>query len=206
MGERVAYIRASTEVQEVEIQRQKVGKCHKVFEEKVSGANFDRPSLQKALDYVREGDTFVVCSIDRLARSTMDLLKIVEYLEEQKVRLEILDINLDTSTPVGRAMLTMLGAIAELERGLIRKRTEEGREAAKAKGIKFGPKFKLSEKQLFRLLADVEKGELSKGEIAKKYKISRPSVYRYAALARELKGYDPRQVELVDYLGDDLVS
>ena len=106
--------------------------------EKQSGAKSDREELIKALDYLREGDKLVVYMMDRLARSTFDLQKIAKELEERGIALVFIKEQIDFSTPSGKLMFTMLGAIAEFESDLIKDRTNEGRERAKAKGTPYG--------------------------------------------------------------------
>lgn len=143
---KILYIRVSSAGQN--IFRQELGKefYEKVFVDRCSGKNTDRPELKKMLDYIREGDIVEVHSFDRLARSTKDLLELVDYFEEKKVKLISKKENLDTSTPNGKLMLTMLGAIAEFERAMINERRKEGTEIAKKKGVKFGrPEIKITE-------------------------------------------------------------
>ena len=106
----------------------------KIFLDKMSGKDTKRPALQAMLDYVREGDTVVVVDFSRLARSTVDMLRIVEKLNSKSVRLVSLKENLDTDTPQGRFMLTVFAALAELERETIRERQQEGIRIAKAAG------------------------------------------------------------------------
>ena len=105
----------------------------KVFSEQVSSVG-ERQQLEAALDWVREGDVFVVTKLDRLARSVASLVQIVEKLEAKGVALRILNVGIDTGTPTGRLMLTMLGAVAEFERGIMLERQREGIAKAKAQG------------------------------------------------------------------------
>ena len=111
----IGYARVSTVGQSLDVQLEQLQNagCGKIFQEKISGAKEIRPQLVALLDYVREGDTVTVCKLDRIARSTKHLLEIVEQLEKKGVAFKVLNINLDTSTPTGKLMLTMLGAIAE---------------------------------------------------------------------------------------------
>ena len=106
----------------------------KVFLDKLSGKNKERPQLQAMLDYVREGDTLVVTEFSRLARSTTDLLGIVEELTRKNVQIQSLKENIDTSTPQGKFFLTVFGALSELERATILERQREGIEIAKSEG------------------------------------------------------------------------
>lgn len=135
-GKNIAYIRVSTEEQNTEIQKEILKKYNidKPFEEKVSGKNTDRPKLKEMLDYVREGDTIYVKDFSRLARSTKDLLNILDYLENKKVHLVSDKEKLDTSTPAGKLMVTMLGAIYEFERANLLERQKDGIAIAKKEG------------------------------------------------------------------------
>lgn len=157
---KIGYARVSTEDQDLRLQRATLEAegCRRIFEEKVSGATRNRPELAKLLDHLRDDDVVVVTRLDRLARSTRDLLDIAETLNEKGAGLRSLaEPWADTTTPQGRMLLTVFGGIAEFERGLIHQRTSAGRTAAKARGVRFGRKPKLSEKQkewAARLIAD----------------------------------------------------
>ena len=135
-GKNIAYIRVSTEEQNTESQKEILKKYNidKPFEEKVSGKNTDRPKLKEMLDYVREGDTIYVKDFSRLARSTKDLLDILDFLENKKVHLVSDKEKLDTSTPAGKLMVTMLGAIYEFERANLLERQKDGIAIAKREG------------------------------------------------------------------------
>ena len=176
----IGYARVSTQSQSPETQIEKLIKygCAKVFAENFSGASSDRAQLNAALEYVREGDVFVITKLDRLARSSVDLGKTAELLSRKKVDLVVLDQDIDTTSPTGKLMFNMIGAFAEFERDLIRDRCKEGIERAKAKGVKFGRRPKLTIKQLAALKLEYNQGELSKADLARKYGISTPSVYR----------------------------
>lgn len=137
---KIAYIRVSSVDQNIdrqEIALKEIG-MNKYFVEKISGKNTDRPEFKKMMEYIREGDTLYVESISRLARSTKDLLNIVEQLKHKNVELVSLKENIDTSTPQGKFMLTVFGALAELERENTLQRQREGIEAARIKGKRFG--------------------------------------------------------------------
>ena len=148
----------------------------KIFSEQVSSVA-KRPQLESALEFCREGDVLVVTKLDRLARSIHDLWKIVNRLEEKKVKLKILDLNLDTSTPTGRLMLSMMSALAQFEREMLLERQREGILRAKAEGKFKGRKPTAREKQpeIQRMRAEGKKPEAIAAELG----ISRMSVYRY---------------------------
>lgn len=135
-GKRIAYIRVSTQEQNTESQKEILKQCNidKFFEEKVSGKNANRPKLLEMLDYVREGDTVFIKDFSRLARSTQDLLRIIEKLKNKNVKLVSIKEQLDTSTPSGKLMVTMLGAIYEFERENLLERQKDGIAQAKKEG------------------------------------------------------------------------
>lgn len=135
-GFNFAYIRVSTEEQNYESQMEAMKdlKFAKVFTEKRSAKDTNRPELQNMLDYVREGDTVYVKDFSRLARSTKDLLNIIDILENKKVKLISIKEKLDTSTPAGKLMVTMLGAIYEFERANLLERQKDGIAVAQKEG------------------------------------------------------------------------
>lgn len=144
-GQNIAYIRVSTLEQNTESQFEilKQYKIDKYFEEKISAKNTNRPKLMEMLDYVRNGDTVYVKDFSRLARSTKDLLEILEKLENKGVKLVSNKENLDTSTPAGKLMVTMLGAIYEFERANLLERQKDGIAVAKREG-KYNGRKKIS--------------------------------------------------------------
>ena len=176
----VGYCRTSTIDQNygltAQIEALKSEGADKIFSEQVSSVA-PRPQLDAALEYCREGDVLVVTKLDRLARSIQHLWKIVGQLEEKKIELRILDLNLDTSTPTGRLMLSMMGALAQFEREMLLERQREGIERAKAEGKFKGRKATAREMQpeIRRLRSEGFKPDA----IALKLGISRMSVYRY---------------------------
>ena len=139
---KIGYIRVSTEHQETARQQEIMDsyQVDRIFSEKVSGANADRPQLRAMLDYVREGDTLYIESISRLGRSTKDLLSIIETLTEKGVTLVSHKENIDTDTPSGKFMLTVFAALSQLEREQLKQRQREGIEIAKAQGKYTGRK------------------------------------------------------------------
>jgi DNA invertase Pin-like site-specific DNA recombinase len=181
-GMRIGYARVSSSGPKLDIQLDRLADCDRVFHEKVSGKSTKgRPELKNALDFVRVGDVFVVTKLDRLARSVVDLAYIVQTLEAKQVDLVVLDQGIDTTTMYGRLQFNILAAIGEFERELIRERSTEGREKAMARGVKFGAKPKLTQKEIMELASDFETPGYSKAEIAEHYGICRSSVYRLYA-------------------------
>lgn len=138
----IGYARVSTEGQEltVQLEQLKAAGVDKVFQEKASGVKQDRPQLTAMLDHLRKGDTVIVCKLDRIARSTKHLLEIIEILDKKGVAFRVLNINLDTATPTGKLMLSMLGAIGQFEREMMLERQREGIRLAKEAGAYKGRK------------------------------------------------------------------
>ena len=175
----IAYVRVSTADQNDERQRKALSsyQIDEWFSEKVSGKDANRPKLQELLRYTRRGDTVYVHDFSRLARSTSDLLKIVEELHEKDVQLISLKENFDTSTPAGKLMLTMMAAIAEFERDNILERQREGIALAKAAG-KYKGRNKIEVPDFKDYYDLYMKRKMNKSDIAKKLKVSRPTVDR----------------------------
>jgi DNA invertase Pin-like site-specific DNA recombinase len=139
---KIGYIRVSTEHQETARQQEIMCdyQVDRIFSEKLSGANTDRPQLKAMLDYVREGDTLYVESISRLGRSTKDLLNIIDTLIDKNVTLISHKESIDTNSPTGKFMLTVFAALSQLEREQLKQRQREGIEIAKAQGKYTGRK------------------------------------------------------------------
>ena len=172
----VGYARVSTVGQSLDTQLQALAECSTIFQEKVSGARDDRPQLAQLLNFVREGDVVLVTKLDRLARNTRHLLEISEYLQSKQVALRILNLGINTSTPTGKLMLTMIGAIATFERELMLERQAEGIELAKQRGVYKGRKPTAMAKGN-EVLALLARG-LTKAETARQAGISVSSVQR----------------------------
>ena len=172
----VGYARVSTVGQSLDTQLQALAECSTIFQEKVSGARDDRPQLAQLLNFVREGDVVLVTKLDRLARNTRHLLEISEYLQSKRVALRILNLGINTSTPTGKLMLTMIGAIATFERELMLERQAEGIELAKQRGVYKGRKPTAMAKGN-EVLALLARG-LTKAETARQAGISVSSVQR----------------------------
>ena len=174
------YARVSTNGQNLAAQQSvlKEAGAETLFSEKVSGAQGTRRQLERCLAGLAEGDVLIVTRLDRLARSTRDLLNIVERISEKGAEFRSLaEVWADTTTPSGRLMLTVLGGIAEFERDLIRSRTAEGRARAKAAGKSLGRPFKLTAHQQAEVRARKARGE-SVREIACSYNVSASTISR----------------------------
>jgi len=184
-GKRVGYKRVSTLDQSAE--RQLVGEeLDKVFEDKVSGKDTNRPQLQRMLEYVREGDVLVVHSLDRLARNLVDLRQLVDGLIERGVTVEFVKERLTfdgDDNAMSKLLLSVMGAFAEFERSLIRERQREGISLAKAKGDVYkGRKPSLSPERATELRERVKAGA-NKAALAREFKISRAALYVYLGAA-----------------------
>lgn len=176
----LGYARVSTDGQSLSAQVAELtcAGCEKIFQEKISGARADRKQLTRLLSSLTQGDVLVITRLDRLARSTRDLLNILGTLTERGAAFKSLrDTWADTTTAHGRLMLTVLGGLAEFERELIRTRTGEGRERAKARGVVLGRKPKLTQHQRREALQRREAGEVLIN-IARSYNVSHSTISR----------------------------
>ena len=175
----VGYARVSSVGQSLEVQQEKLVSygVDKLFAEKLSGTTAARPELKSCLDYVREGDVLVITKLDRLARSTLHLHKIVNDLNNRGVGFKVLDQSIDTTTKEGRLLFSILASLAEFETELRAERTNEGRIAAMERGVKFGAKPKLTEDQIAEMIQKRSQGVLIK-DLMSEYKLSKASVYR----------------------------
>jgi DNA invertase Pin-like site-specific DNA recombinase len=180
VGERIGYQRVSTVDQSTVRQLDGV-ELDKVFADKASGKDTKRPELERALEYVRSGDTLVVHSMDRLARNLEDLRRIVRELTSSGVKVEFVKESLTFAggdSPMNTLLLSMLGAVAEFERSMILERQREGIAIAKAAGKYKGRKASLSQTQARELRDRLAKGE-SVTALATEYGVSRQTVYNY---------------------------
>ena len=176
----IGYARVSTDDQDLQQQRTELRKagCERLFEEKQSGAKRDRPELARMMEHLRAGDVLVVTRLDRLARSTRDLLDIAQQLTDLEAGLRSLaEPWADTTSPAGRMVLTVFAGISEFERDLIRQRTSSGREAAKKRGVKFGRPSKLSAEQVALGRRLIDEGQ-SVREVAKVLNCHHATLYR----------------------------
>lgn len=149
------------------------------FEEKVSGAKRDRVQLERMLDHLRPGDTVLITRLDRLARSTRDLLEIAERLREIGAGLRSLaEPWADTSSPTGRMILTVMAGIADFERSLILERTSSGRKAAKERGVKFGRSRALTDAQIQAAMQMLEQPGATVTAVAEAFRVNRATLYR----------------------------
>ncbi|HCE25570.1 MAG: resolvase [Rhodobacteraceae bacterium] len=175
---KVGYARVSSVGQSLNVQREKLSDCDKLFEEKRSGTTDARPQLKQCLNYVREGDQLIVTRIDRLARSTLHLCQVAETLREKGVDLVVLDQNIDTSDATGRLLFNMLGAIGQFETEIRAERQMDGIKKAKDRGVQFGKRPALTNDQIAELREKRAQGKLIKDLMAE-YSLSKATIYRY---------------------------
>jgi DNA invertase Pin-like site-specific DNA recombinase len=176
----VGYARVSTREQDLtgQVAELTAAGCAKVYREKASGARGDRSELAKLIRRLEPGDVLVVTRLDRLARSTRDLLNLVAKVKESGAGFRSLrDVWCDTTTPHGQLMLTILGGLAEFERSLIVARTGEGRERAMAKGVRFGRPRALDAHQRREAIERLDKGDAA-NDVAATYGVDRATIYR----------------------------
>ena len=177
----IGYARVSTQGQNPQLQLDalKAAGCERSFVERASGAQRERPELQGALEYMREGDTLVVWKLDRLARSLKQLIETVKSLETRKIGFRSLTEDIDTTTPGGRQTFHLFAALAEFERSIIKERTTAGLAAARARGRKGGRPPSLNAKDLTAAKALLSDPEITVEEVAKRLKVSPATLYRH---------------------------
>lgn len=177
---KVGYARVSTRDQDYAMQAEALtaAGCEKVFEEVASGAQKDRPELAKVIGYLRKGDVLVVWKLDRLARSLKQLIETVEELEKRGIGFVSLTESIDTTTPGGRLIFHVFGALAEFERELIRERTNAGLKSAKARGVKLGRPKALEGEAINVAKALLKSGKMSASQVAAHVGVSRATLYR----------------------------
>jgi DNA invertase Pin-like site-specific DNA recombinase len=176
----IGYARVSTTDQNLELQLNRLNAhgCERIYQEKVSGARRDRPELQRMLDHLRPSDTVVVLKLDRLARSTRNLLDIVDHIKSSQASFcSLSEPWADTTSHAGKMIMTIFAGIAEFERDLIRERTSAGRKAALARGVKFGRPKKLSMEKMVFAMQLIEEGK-SVFEVADAFGVNKNTIYR----------------------------
>jgi DNA invertase Pin-like site-specific DNA recombinase len=177
----IGYARVSTAEQTLNLQQDALEKagCRKIFTDTASGAKQERKGLAEALEYVREGDTLVVWRLDRLGRSLKDLIEKLTELHNRNIGFKSLTENIDTTTPGGKLIFHIFGALAEFERDLIKERTNAGLQAARARGRKGGRPQVLTEKKVAMVRALYADKSNSINDICKTLNIGRTTLYRY---------------------------
>ena len=178
---RIGYARVSTQEQNLDLQKDALRRagCKKIIEDVASGKTENRTGLDHVGELLREGDVLVVWRLDRLGRSLKHLIELMTDLEKQKIGFQSLQESIDTTSPGGKLIFHMFGALAEFERNLIRVRTRAGLEAARARGRKGGRPKKLSEKERELAVELYNQKTRSIDEICTALRISKPTLYAY---------------------------
>lgn len=185
---KIGYARVSTQDQSLDLQIDALKKagCEKVFVEKMSGRIAERPEFKKCMDYLREGDTLVVYKLDRLGRTTRQLLELVDELRDRGIQFQAVTNGIDTTTPQGRFFFTIMAAFSEMEAELISERTKAGLDAARARGRKGGrPPMDPDKIEHALMLYDSKKYTIK--EITEKTGVSKAKLYQVLK-KRETKG------------------
>ena len=180
----IGYMRVSTTDQNLDMQRDALAKagCEKIFEDMASGARDDRPGLTEALSHARKGDSLVVWKLDRLGRSLRSLIAFVGELQTRGVDFQSVQDKVDTSTSLGRFFFHLMGALAEMERDLIRERVTAGLTAARARGRKGGRQPKLTPKQIAHARRLLDDPGTTIKDVAAKMSVNRSTIYRALGL------------------------
>lgn len=169
-----------------------------IYSDKISGTKDERPGLENCLKALREDDILVVYKLDRLGRNLKHLIQTVEDLTKRKIGFKVLSgqgVNIDTTTPAGKMIFSIFGALAEFERELIRERTIAGITAARARGRMGGRKFNLTKAQVRLAEASMKNRDTSVTELCKELKITRATLYKYISPTGELRDYAKRVLE-----------
>ena len=169
-----------------------------IYSDKISGSKDERPGLENCLKALREEDILVVYKLDRLGRNLKHLIQTVEDLTKRKIGFKVLSgqgVNIDTTTPAGKMIFSIFGALAEFERELIRERTIAGITAARARGRMGGRKFNLTKAQVRLAEASMQNRDTSVTELCKELKITRATLYKYISPTGELRDYAKRVLE-----------
>ena len=184
----VGYARVSTREQDAELQRVALldAGSERIFEETASGAQRERPELKAAIDYLRPGDTLVVWKLDRLARSLKQLIETVEELDRREIGFRSLTESIDTTTPGGKLIFHIFGALAEFERAMIRERTVAGLEVARASGRIGGRPPAMTDDDIRAAKAMLADPKITMVEVARRLKVSSATLYRYLPGGRSL--------------------
>lgn len=177
----VGYARVSTQDQNLDLQKDALSRvgCEKIFEDVASGAKATRTGLEEALVYMREGDTLVVWKLDRLGRSLKQLIEVINHIHERKIGFKSIQESIDTTTPGGKLIFHVFGALAEFEREVIRERTLAGLHAARARGRQGGRPKMMDDKKIGMVRALMENPNHSIRDICDMVGVSRATLYRH---------------------------
>lgn len=196
----VGYARVSTRDQsnDMQIKALEAAGCEKIFTEKASGAQRDRPQLKAALEFLREGDCLVVWKLDRLARSVSQLISTADDLSDQGIALQSLTEGIqDTSTPIGKFFIHTLGILSEFERDVKRERTYEGLAAARARGAKLGRPCAMNKEDIEAAKALLASGNFRVADVIKRTGVSKATFYKHVPDPRSYIPENPSQQLLI---------
>jgi len=183
---RIGYARVSTSEQNLDLQKDALKRagCEKIIEDVISGKTENRSGLDRAREQLREGDVLVVWRLDRLGRSLKHLIELMSELEKMKIGFQSLQESIDTTTPGGKLVFHIFGALAEFERNLISDRTKAGLDAARARGRKGGRPKKFDAQQRDIAINLYNKKEHAVDQICRSLGISKPTLYAYVRQAK----------------------
>ena len=186
----IGYARVSTKDQNLDLQRDALTRMgtERIFEDEASGARDDRPGLADALSHLREGDCLIVWRLDRLGRTMRSLITFVEDLRDKGIDFRSVTEGIDTTTPAGRFFFHVLAALAQMERELIRERTNAGLAAARARGRKGGRKPKLTARQIAHARRLLDDRDTTIKEVAASFGVDRATIYRALGLGAAGRG------------------
>lgn len=175
---KIGYARVSTRDQNLNSQIDVLNEygCKRIFSEKVSGRKYKRTELDKCLDYLREGDTLVITKLDRLGRTTKQLIELSQYLDKKDIDLEIIDMNINTKDAMGKMFFTMMSAFAELEANLLSERTKKGLESARSRG-RMGGRPKIPQEKEKMIISLYNSKQHTINDIIKMTGISKGTIY-----------------------------
>lgn len=187
----VGYARVSSKSQSLDIQIDKLKAygCTRVYQEKLSGVDQNRPELIRCKEYLRDGYTLVITKLDRMARSAIDLGNIIKKFEQDNINLVVLDQHIDTTTSYGKLTFQILASVAEFENEIRKERQMEGIQKAKAKGKQFGRPVKIELDTKIKVLDAVLSSSKSAAEIGVQFKISRAAVFNIKKEYKEILSY-----------------
>ena len=195
----IGYARVSSEDQKLDLQRDALIKAgvqpDRIYDENVSGVKTRRPQLTECLRSLREGDVLIVCRLDRLGRSLVELVQISQELENRGIELRSLSESIDTTTAAGKMVFAVFAAVAQFERDLISERTKAGLKAARARGHRGGRKPKMTPKQLKLAKIMLDDPTVTHQEVADASGVSRATLYR--TLAREKKEFEGKELAML---------
>src|SRR5699024_514935 len=176
---KIGYARVSTKEQNLDSQIDvlKAYGCERIFSEKVSGRKYKRTELDNCLDYMRDGDTLVITKLDRLGRTTKQLIELSLYLDNENINLQIIDMDISTKDAMGKMFFTMMSAFAELEANLLSERTKKGLDSARARG-RVGGRPAISDKKKEMIKSLYNSRHYSGEEITKMFGVPRSTIYK----------------------------